>query len=223
MTSSRAQAGAQRQTIIRGTVYLVKHKSKMALRIIHRQWQRHFLPSLHTTARCQAGLPFSSIPFDGVNRIIPGAGSESSSRQASTALVSEIEPIIADHYDLCHSNESHMAEEKAIRYDLAVAHRLTAKYGMDMLVWNHISARYRTGCLITPGRKMWGQINPEDLVYSSSNVTADVIHDAVYSARPDIKAIIHLHTPAATAISCLEEGFQPIIQVSRLSECLPSF
>eukprot|EP00956_Cyclotella_meneghiniana_P044124 scaffold302520_cov156-Cyclotella_meneghiniana.AAC.1 len=105
-----------------------------------------------------------------------------------------------------------MAEEKAIRYDLAVAHRLTAKYGMDMLVWNHISARYRTGCLITPGRKMWGQINPEDLVYSSSNVTADVIHDAVYSARPDIKAIIHLHTPAATAISCLEEGFQPIIQ-----------
>ena len=128
------------------------------------------------------------------------------------ALVSEIEPIIADHYGLGHSDERRKAEEKAIRYDLAVAHRLTAKYGMDMLVWNHISARYRTGCLITPGRKMWGQMTPEDLVYSSSNITADVIHDAVYSARPDIKAIIHLHTPAATAISCLEEGFQPITQ-----------
>jgi len=128
------------------------------------------------------------------------------------ALVSEIEPIIADHYGLGHSDERRKAEEKAIRYDLAVAHRLTAKYGMDMLVWNHISARFRTGCLITPGRKMWGQIKPEDLVYSSTNVTADVIHDAVYSARPDIKAVIHLHTPAATAVSCLEGGFQPVTQ-----------
>ena len=117
------------------------------------------------------------------------------------ALVSEIQPIIEDHYGLGHSDERRKAEEKALRYDLAIAHRLTAKYGMDMLVWNHISARFRTGCLITPGRKMWGRIRPEDLVYSSSNVTADVIHDAVYSARPDIKAIIHLHTPAATAIS----------------------
>mmetsp|Transcript_15308 Transcript_15308/g.32913 ORF Transcript_15308/g.32913 Transcript_15308/m.32913 type:complete len:909 (-) Transcript_15308:88-2814(-) len=128
------------------------------------------------------------------------------------ALVNEIEPIIADHYGLGHSDERRKAEEKALRYDLAVAHRLTAQYGMDMLVWNHISARHRTGCLITPGRKMWGKITPDDLVYSSSNVTADIIHDAVYSARPDIKAVIHLHTPAATTISCLEEGFQPITQ-----------
>lgn len=128
------------------------------------------------------------------------------------ALVAEIQPIIEDHYGLGHSDERRKAEEKALRYDLAIAHRLTAKYGMDMLVWNHISARFRTGCLITPGRKMWNKIMPEDLVYSSTNVTADVIHDAIYSARPDAKAIIHLHTPAATAISCLEEGFIPIAQ-----------
>jgi len=48
------------------------------------------------------------------------------------ALVSEIEPIIADHYGLGHSDERRKAEEKDLRYDLAVAHRLTAKYGMDM-------------------------------------------------------------------------------------------
>ena len=130
------------------------------------------------------------------------------------ALVANIQPIIEDHYGLSHSDERRKAEEKALRYDLAIAHRLTAKYGMDMLVWNHISARFRTGCLITPGRKMWNKIVPEDLVYSSTNVTADIIHDAIYSARPDIKAIIHLHTPAATAISCLEEGFVPITQDS---------
>ena len=59
---------------------------------------------------------------------------------------------------------------------------------------------------------MWSKICPQDLVYSSSNITADIIHDAIYSARRDIKAIIHLHTPAATAVSCLEVGFQPVTQ-----------
>ena len=57
-------------------------------------------------------------------------------------------------------------------------------------------------------------INPSDLVYSSSNITADIIHAALYGARPDVKAIIHLHTPAATAVSCLESGFVPYTQDS---------
>lgn len=105
-------------------------------------------------------------------------------------------------------------EEATLRYDLAVAHRLTAKLGMDMLVWNHISARFQSGCLITPGRKLWSQINPSDLVFSSTNITADIIHSALYGARPDVKAIIHLHTPAATAVSCLKQGFVPYTQDS---------
>lgn len=130
------------------------------------------------------------------------------------ALVNEIQPIVEDHYGLGHSDERWKIEERALRYDLAVAHRLTAKYEMDMLVWNHISARFRTGCLITPGRKMWSRMTPDDLVYSSSNVTADIIHDGVYAARPDIRAVIHLHSPAATAVSCLEDGFQCFTQDS---------
>jgi len=128
------------------------------------------------------------------------------------ALVNEIQPIIEDHYGLGRFDEKRRKEELALRYDLAVAHRLTAMYGMDMLVWNHISARFRSGCLITPGRKMWSKINPSDLVFSSTNVTADIIHDAIYAARPDIKAIIHLHTPNATSVSCLEAGFVPMTQ-----------
>lgn len=128
------------------------------------------------------------------------------------ALVEEIQPIVEEHFGLGHSDEKLRQQEQALRYDLAVAHRLTAKLGMDMLVWNHISARFKTGCLITPGRKLWNQIKQEDLVFSSTNVTADIIHAAIYAARPDISAIIHLHTPAATAVSCLETGFLPMTQ-----------
>ena len=128
------------------------------------------------------------------------------------ALVEEIQPIVEDFYGLGHSDEKLKKLEKELRYDLAVAHRLTAKLGMDMLVWNHISARFKNGCLITPGRMLWNQIFPEDLVFSSSNVTADIIHAAIYAADPEIGAIIHLHTPAATAVSCLQDGFIPLTQ-----------
>ena len=94
--------------------------------------------------------------------------------------------------------------------------------GLDMLVWNHISARVlcvdksnRTQAskfLITPGRMMWNRITPKDLVLESDNITANVIHSAIYSADDGIQAIIHLHTPAATAVSCLKGGFQPLTQ-----------
>jgi phosphoglycerate dehydrogenase-like enzyme/ribulose-5-phosphate 4-epimerase/fuculose-1-phosphate aldolase/SAM-dependent methyltransferase len=128
------------------------------------------------------------------------------------ALVEEIQPIVEEHFGLGHSDEKLRQQEQALRYDLAVAHRLTAEHKMDMLVWNHISARFKTGCLLTPGRMLWSQIKPADLVFSSTNVTADIIHAAIYAARTDIKAIIHLHTPAAVAVSCLETGFVPMTQ-----------
>jgi ribulose-5-phosphate 4-epimerase/fuculose-1-phosphate aldolase len=112
------------------------------------------------------------------------------------------------------SNEKLKKMEKQLRFDLAVAHQLTASMNMDMLVWNHISARFKNGCLITPGRMLWNQIKPDDLVYSSSNVTADIIHQSIYEASSYIQAIIHLHTPAATAVSCLQDGFVPLTQDS---------
>ena len=37
------------------------------------------------------------------------------------------------------------------------------------------------------------------------NVTADVIHGAIYRARPDVKAIVHTHTEAGMYVSALEE------------------
>ena len=61
---------------------------------------------------------------------------------------------------------------------------------------------------------MFDDIGPYDLVKSSGNVTADIIHEAIYNARPDIKAIVHLHTPATVAVSCLEMGFVPLAQES---------
>ena len=79
---------------------------------------------------------------------------------------------------------------------------------MDDLTWNHISARVDgdgdgDNFLVTPGDRLWDDIEPKDLVLASDNVTANVIHSAIYSSRPDVQAIVHLHTPSVTTVSCL--------------------
>ena len=104
--------------------------------------------------------------------------------------------------------------EQNLRRDLAIAHRLIAHHGMDELHWNHISARDQSWgkgkYLVTPGDKHFACIEPADLVLMGSttgkqleNVTADVIHGAVYQGRPDILAIVHVHTDAGMYVSCL--------------------
>lgn len=104
-------------------------------------------------------------------------------------------------------------EEQRMRLELSDCYRITREFDMDELVWNHISVLLSDGSfLITPGSRMFDDIGPNDLVKSSGNVTADIIHEAVYKTRSDIKAIVHLHTPATVAVSCLEMGFVPLAQ-----------
>eukprot|EP00934_Nitzschia_sp_Nitz4_P000027 Nitzschia sp. Nitz4//scaffold190_size42200//21271//27280//NITZ4_007392-RA/size42200-processed-gene-0.51-mRNA-1//-1//CDS//3329540144//27//frame0 len=104
-------------------------------------------------------------------------------------------------------------EEQRMRLELSDAYRLTREFGLDELVWNHISVLLSDGnFLITPGSRMFDDIGPNDLVKSSGNITANIIHEAVYNTRSDVKAIVHLHTPATVAVSCLEMGFVPLAQ-----------
>ena len=60
-------------------------------------------------------------------------------------------------------------------------------------------------------------MTPYNLTKSSPdnvNVTADVIHAAIYDARPDVHAIVHHHTPCVVAVSCMQEGLQFLTQDS---------
>ena len=44
---------------------------------------------------------------------------------------------------------------------------------------------------MTPGNKLWADYEPADFEGSSFNPTADLLHGAVYAARPDARARIH--------------------------------
>jgi ribulose-5-phosphate 4-epimerase/fuculose-1-phosphate aldolase len=107
--------------------------------------------------------------------------------------------------------------EKQLRFELSIAHHLFAHYKMDELVWNHLSARLAPASdkyLITSFPFMFEDITPGNLSVSSDNYTGMVIHTAIYDKRPDVKAICHLHSTAALAVSCLQEGMQFFSQES---------
>ena len=119
--------------------------------------------------------------------------------------------------------------ERQMRIDLAACYRLIALREMDDLLATHISAR-------VPGKEEHFLINPYGLLFSqvtaSNLVKVDlegnivspsqwginpagfVIHSAIHGARPDVLCIIHTHTVAGMAVSCLEEGLLPLSQKS---------
>jgi len=122
-------------------------------------------------------------------------------------------------------------EEWETRVDLAACYRLVHHYGMDDLVYNHISAR-------VPGEEGHFLINAYGMTYdemtASSLVKIDfegkvvqdsgtgyginhagfVIHSAVHKGRPDVGCVIHTHSIAGMAVSALDCGLLPLTQTA---------
>jgi ribulose-5-phosphate 4-epimerase/fuculose-1-phosphate aldolase len=120
-------------------------------------------------------------------------------------------------------------DEWATRCDLAACYRLVHHFGMDDLVYNHISAR-------VPGEEGRFLINAYGMTYDEvsasslvkidfdGNVVLDsgtglginragfVIHGAIHRGRPDVACVIHTHTPAGMAVSAMECGLLPLTQ-----------
>jgi ribulose-5-phosphate 4-epimerase/fuculose-1-phosphate aldolase len=121
--------------------------------------------------------------------------------------------------------------ERRLRIDLAAAYRLVAHFGWDDLVFTHLSARIpgpEHHFLINRFGLMFEEITASSLVRIDMdgnvvdgsgalvNPAGFTIHSAVHMARPDAMCVIHLHTVAGTAVSCLTEGLLPINQTAML-------
>lgn len=121
-------------------------------------------------------------------------------------------------------------EEKDTRIALAACYRLVARYGMTDLIYNHITARIANTevLLINPFGLLYEEITASSLIKIDidGNVldpgTTDyginragyVIHSAVHASRPDVQAVIHTHTRAGVAVSCMPQGLMPISQTA---------
>ena len=111
--------------------------------------------------------------------------------------------------------------------NLSLAYKILAKLGYDDHTYTHLSARdpnNPNAFYINPFGLRFNEIEPETLIKVSLdgkvlegqeyqyNKTGYIIHGSIYTHRPDIQAIFHLHTPDTLAVSALEEGLLPISQ-----------
>lgn len=79
----------------------------------------------------------------------------------------------------------------------------------------NLSHRYEQGFLITATNTSFGRLVPEDFVAcdlqgeplggSLKPSKEAIFHAAIYRARPEVNAVLHLHSPAAIALSCLAQ------------------
>lgn len=115
------------------------------------------------------------------------------------------------------------------RIDLAACYRLVALFGMNDLVYNHVTARVPEEdghFLINPYGYAYEEITASSLVKIDLegklvqdsgtgygiNRAGFVIHSAVHRARHDVGCVIHTHSPAGMAVSALECGLLPLTQ-----------
>jgi ribulose-5-phosphate 4-epimerase/fuculose-1-phosphate aldolase len=126
------------------------------------------------------------------------------------------------------------AAEWQARVDCACAYRLVRHYGMDDMIYNHISARIpgTESFLLNPfgltyeeicasalikvdleGNVLWQPEWPKGLEYTF-NLAGFVIHGAIHEAKPDIHCVIHTHSLAGMAVASLKKGLLPMTQTA---------
>ncbi|XP_075071821.1 gamma-adducin isoform X2 [Mixophyes fleayi] len=123
--------------------------------------------------------------------------------------------------------------EKLTRCKLASMYRLA-----DLFGWAHLANAYFTvrvskeqdHILIIPRGLSFSEASASNLV--KLNIVGEVVdqgttnlridpsgfspHAAIYSTRPDVRCVIHIHTPATAAVSSMKCGILPISQEALL-------
>ncbi|KAK6493046.1 alpha-adducin-like isoform X1 [Huso huso] len=117
--------------------------------------------------------------------------------------------------------------EKLLRCKLAAFYRLTDLFSWSQLIYNHLTVRLNSEqerFLIVPFGLLYSEVTASSLV--NVNLQGEIVdrgctnlgvnqagftlHSAIYAARPDVKCIVHIHTPAGAAVSAMKCGLLPI-------------
>lgn len=105
---------------------------------------------------------------------------------------------------------------KQLRKQIIETARSFMPLGLGVGAAGNVSSRVRGGFLITPSGVGYDGMRPADLVSMSQSGTVRAgalkpssewrFHRDIYAARPEVNAIVHVHSPFATAISCTRKG-----------------
>ena len=121
-------------------------------------------------------------------------------------------------------------EEWSNRVNLAACYHLADHFGYSDIIWNHITAKTsnkKNTFLINEFGLRYDEITASNLVEINLegiivngnpkiNETGYIIHGAIHKGRNDIECVMHTHSQAGMAISCLNEGLIPMVQDSAM-------
>jgi len=119
-----------------------------------------------------------------------------------------------------------MDNEIKNRTDLAACYHLADHFGMSDIIWNHITAKSsskKDTFLINKFGLRYDEITASNLLEidhegnvikgdGEINYTGYIIHGAIHKTRENINCVMHTHSRAGLAISCIENGLNPTIQ-----------
>lgn len=108
---------------------------------------------------------------------------------------------------------------RSIRAEVIAAAQALDALGFMPSKSGNLSVRTRRGFLITPSALPYAETKPADLVEVA--LSGEVLrgkrkpssewrlHAELYAARPEAAAVVHTHSPMATALSCARQGLPP--------------
>jgi L-fuculose-phosphate aldolase len=109
-----------------------------------------------------------------------------------------------------------VTDEAPLRADLVRVAQAMDRAGFAPSKSGNVSCRLGDGLLITPSGLPYAVMQPGDLVELGPDGAVRAgerkpssewpFHTTIYRARPDAKAIVHTHSPMATALSCARRG-----------------
>lgn len=117
--------------------------------------------------------------------------------------------------------------ERLMRCKLASVHRLFDLYGWAKFSHTCLTLRVskeQEHFLVLPDGLAYSEVTGSSLVKvnilgevvekGSTNLGVDMekfsLHSAIYSARPDVRCLLHLQTPASAAVSSMKSGLLPL-------------
>ena len=109
-----------------------------------------------------------------------------------------------------------MTDEACTRAHIVRVAKAMDRAGFAPTKSGNVSARWGDGLLITPSGLPYAATNADDLVTLDLSGTVRAggntpssewpLHTSIYRARPDAQAIVHTHSPRATALACTRRG-----------------
>nr|XP_046242216.1 beta-adducin isoform X2 [Scatophagus argus] len=117
--------------------------------------------------------------------------------------------------------------ERLMRCKLSSVHRLFDLFGWAQISHTCLTLRVnkeQEHFLVLPDGLAFSEVTGSSLVKvnilgevvekGSTNLGVDTekfsLHSAIYSARPDVRCLLHLHTPASAAVSAMKCGLLPL-------------